>query len=427
MNEEERADWLARAIDDLLRQDRQRPKEPPPPELDREELNALMRIASARAEASHSLMHTGLRYEGEVWQRVLQRLDRRRTPRGTGAANAAPPGPSAEEAAAARALQEIGVDELREIARIRRRLAERAAMIAESHRDEVWRRVQSRLGANSEKKRWFPFFRSQRRSGQTRSAPQESRTPARKQAAGLTRIAQSRTYWSRGCDDEAAQSRQDRTGEVTPSALWPRFAVTAAIGAIVLTAVGPLPATGFADHPIGNFLWSVAEYIGFREIDQPPPVAPVDSVTSATEMTAAEASQRLGVPVPLPEAPAGFQLTSSRYFEQPLTAEGGGTFALTYAGSGGSTVVIYQEQASGADFAVDVGSATDVALSDGTPATYVEGMWQPADDGTLTWNPGGAQTLLFERNGVRTTIQYAGADADAPSLFTIADSLTAGE
>ena len=81
MNEEERADWLARAIDDLLNKDRQRPKEPPPPQLDREELNALMRIASARADSAQSLMHTGLQYEGEVWQRVLERLDRRQSPR----------------------------------------------------------------------------------------------------------------------------------------------------------------------------------------------------------------------------------------------------------------------------------------------------------------------------------------------------------
>ena len=48
MNDEERADWLARAIDDLLNRDRQRPKEPPPPELERDELNTLMRIAGER-------------------------------------------------------------------------------------------------------------------------------------------------------------------------------------------------------------------------------------------------------------------------------------------------------------------------------------------------------------------------------------------
>jgi len=54
-------------------------------------------------------------------------------------------------------------------------------------------------------------------------------------------------------------------------------------------------------------------------------------------------------------------------------------------------------------------------------------MWQPVADGTLAWSEGGAQTLVFERAGVRTTIQYTGPEADAPSLFAIADSMAAGE
>ena len=86
-------------------------------------------------------------------------------------------------------------------------------------------------------------------------------------------------------------------------------------------------------------------------------------------------------------------------------------------------MVIYQERASGKELSVEGGSATDVALSDGTAGTYVEGMWQPVD-GKLVWSAGGAQTLVFERGGLRTTIQYTGPQAEAPSLFALADSMS---
>jgi hypothetical protein len=87
---------------------------------------------------------------------------------------------------------------------------------------------------------------------------------------------------------------------------------------------------------------------------------------------------------------------------------------------------VYQESASGGDLAATAGSATDVALADGTPATYVQGAWQAAGGG-LTWSETGGQTLVFERSGLRTTVQYTGPQATAPSLFAVADSMTAGE
>jgi len=445
MNEEERADWLARAIDDLLNQDRQRPTEPPPPELDREELNALLRIASARAEAAQSVMHKGIQYEGEVWQRVLQRLDRRRTPRTVRPFDATEAVTEANEDAASHDLQEMEVDELRQIARLRRQLAEQAVSIAEAHRAEVWKRVQSRLGVDTKKNWWSQFFRraddrERLAAALDRAATSEDNRDGGDEGIDNRAGVSSRTYWSRFT--RAAENDQDRLrngGAISTrergqratlgsGGLWPRLAVAGALGALVLVALGPIPATGFADHPVAGFLWSVAEHIGFREIDQPPSVTPVDSATLATDMTAAEAAQRLGVPAVMPaDSPAGFALTSSRFFETPLTAEASGTFALTYTAADGSALVIYQERASGADFAVEGGSATDVALGDGTAATYVEGMWQPTADGGLAWSAGGAQTLVFERNGVRATIQYTGPEADAPSLFALADSMATGE
>src|SRR5437870_13085177 len=75
MNEEERAEWLARAIDDLLSRDRSRPTEPPPPEFERQELNALLRIAHSRAEQGDASIQAGRQYEGRVWRRGVERLD----------------------------------------------------------------------------------------------------------------------------------------------------------------------------------------------------------------------------------------------------------------------------------------------------------------------------------------------------------------
>src|SRR5438132_11386378 len=161
MNEEERAEWLARAIDDLLNKDRSRPQEPAPPKFERQELNALLRIANARAEQGDASIQTGVQYEGAVWRRVLERLDRRRTSREVRPLGASEPA-NPEEAMAARALEEMEIGELREIARLRRMMAEQAASMAAPHRDHVWERVQSRIQAQPQKRWPFTFFVAKR-------------------------------------------------------------------------------------------------------------------------------------------------------------------------------------------------------------------------------------------------------------------------
>src|SRR5439155_26041366 len=134
-------------------------------------------------------------------------------------------------------------------------------------------------------------------------------------------------------------------------------------------------------------------HLGVREGGAPPAPPPVTAVGQASEITAAEASERLGAPVAAPATPpAGFELTSARFFDQAITASEGGTYALTYTRAGGSSVVIYQERASGEDFAGAGGAATDVALSDGTAGTYVDGMWQQVD-GRAAGSPTGWQGL----------------------------------
>jgi len=410
MNEEERADWLARAIDDLLSSDRSRPKEPLPPKFERQELNALLRIANARAERGDASMQTGVQYEGAVWRRVLERLDRRRTSREVRPLDVSAP-VSPEEAAAAKALDEMEIDELREIARLRRSMAEQAASLAETHRDRVWERVQSRIQAQPQRRWPFTFF-----------VPKRHKQP-RSDGRGLLAAAAGDSI--PGVERRALQRTTPGRHAVLESTGWWKTAAAAALVVLLAVALAPLPATGFDDHPVAGLARYIGEHLGVREAAEPPAPPPVTAVVQGSEITAAEASERLSAPVAVPAAPpAGFELTSARFFDQALTADNGGTYAMTYTRAGGSSVVIYQERASGENRAVQGGAATDVALSDGTAGTYVEGMWQQVD-GRLAWSPSGAQTLVFERGDVRTTIQYTGAEAEAPSLFALADSMSA--
>jgi hypothetical protein len=249
-------------------------------------------------------------------------------------------------------------------------------------------------------------------------------------------IARLRQRWSESTRKAAASSEdrvwtrierrisQKEAPKRAPAPRWPKLAAAGAVAALVIAALGPLPATGLADHPIAAVVRSLGEHLGVRETGAPPAPPPTTAVLEGSPATAAEASQRLGVPVAIPaETPPGFELTSAQFYERALTANAGGMFALNYATESGSSLAIYQERESGSEFAVAGSAATDVALADGTAATYVEGSWR-AVDGELVWSEGGAQTLVFERGGARTTIQYDGPEVEAPSLFALADSMT---
>jgi hypothetical protein len=395
----------------LLNSGRQ-PSDPPPPDLEGQELSALLRIASHRSEDAESVATTDVQYEAGAWKSTLQRLDRRRVPRPKKRRrDVIDPFSLVDEAATANALHDMEVEELREVARMRKEMAERAASLAESHRDEVWRRVQSRLDASTPKKSRFVFFR---RSGDKRRMDKTD-----DETADRTRKTRRRTYWP-NLKRDAAEGKSSRN-----DLLWRRLAVASALGMLAIAALAPLQASGFAGHPVARAVSSFGEFIGVAETETTPQTSVLPATAEGTDITAAEASERLGVAVAVPaESPAGFALTGSLFFETAVTAGSVGLFALTYATPDGAVLAIYQERASGAEFAPGSGSATAVALRDGTTATYVEGAWQPAADGSLTWSEDGAQTLGFERDGVRTTVQYTGPEAGVPSLFAIADSLT---
>jgi hypothetical protein len=74
MNEQERAEWLARAVDNLIQR---REATEPPEDLNDKDLQGLMRVAKARLDLAETAAHAGLQHEGAVWQQVLDRLETR--------------------------------------------------------------------------------------------------------------------------------------------------------------------------------------------------------------------------------------------------------------------------------------------------------------------------------------------------------------
>jgi len=198
--------------------------------------------------------------------------------------------------------------------------------------------------------------------------------------------------------------------------------------AVVAAALGPLPATGFAHHPAAEFVRFLGGHVGVSETGSPPTAPPPTEVLQGTDVTASRASELLGLPVAEPAyVPRGFQRVSSRYFPQALTGAAGGTFLLAYqrtAADGASVILIYQERP-GSDIAIKPGSARDMFLPDGTPATYISGSWQPSGPGAeITWGDEGTQTMVFDRQGLRTILIYRGGLAiDQYELINVAGSL----
>ncbi len=451
MNEEERADWLARAIDDLLRG----VEEPsPPPGLDDEEILSLLRVARARLQQAQATAQSGLHHEAAVWQRVLERLQAAKPHASSDHDPAFDEQSIAGELAIGDDPEAAASPELRYMAELRQRMAAELRSMAEAHREEVWQRIQARLQAQAEpRKRGFWAFL---RRGQSeadalapalddvaRGAPAQSTDP---QVEELLRIARSRKALSQMAA-EAAAGPQDRVWARLRPALtarafgarpqgekiqrreyarvWPKVAAAAAAVAIVAAALGPLPATGFAEHPAARFIRYLGQHLGVIETSALPPAPPGQPDTVAgTEVSPRDAAALMLLPVRVPSvAPTGMRLTSSQFFPKPIAAPEGGTFVLTYESPEGSdALVIYQEAAGGADLAVLQGSATDLALADGTPATFIRGSWQTAD-GAFRWDQQDSVSLVFERDGIRTIIRQSSADVTPATLVAVADSM----
>lgn len=390
MREYERAGQLARAVDALV-QGRQ------PDPLDDYELQELLGIARIRLEAARSSAHAAAQHEAVVWREVLSRLRHTKTEEPNRFTDSIE-GPV--ESAVTDSGLEFDNQGLQDISALRRHVAEQGAILAEEQRGAVWQQVQARIRA---------------REGELALAE-----PTR-EGAGLKPQAPLRPAHPRG------RLFGDLGGR-----LWPRLAASGAAAALLVAALGPIPATGLANHPVAQVVRIVGDYMGVSETGAPPIVPSYADVVEGADVTLSEASALLGQPVWEPTSiPPGFRQVSSTYYPQPLTAGEGGVFLLAYAGDVGlestspPTILIYQERASGDDIAVLQGFALDRILSDGTPATYVQGSWQTSGS-QIVWGEGGAQSLVFDRAGRRTIIHFIDGPVMGPGdLQTIAESMRA--
>ncbi len=446
MRDSERADKLARAIEDIV-------SGQAPGDLDDKDLNELLQIAKIRLDATRSLAQAGAQYEGSTWQQVLDRLGRS-SPEKQDAPAGIPSWLLQDAAHAAASPEELDIQQLQDIISLRRQMAERAVSLAGSHQDAVWSQLQARI--NSQRRGFVPFWRKTnpeaeavcsavdtlilgepiRNAGDSKLAELLHVAGTRRAAAQTTRLlsrdVQGRV-WARLRPRLLSRLLSPRSSGAggQAAAAWPKLAAAAAALAVVLAALGPLPVTGFADHPVAQLVHFVGEHVGAAETAPPPSLPPATAAVQGTDVTAARASEMLGLPVSEPTfVPAGFQRVASRFFDQALTAAEGGTFLLAYAGTSGTAtpaILIYQEGAGGNDIAIQPGAAQDFILPDGTPATYIQGSWRPAVAGSgVAWSSEAAQTLVFDRQGVRTIIQYRGdAELDAYQLLTVAASMAA--
>ncbi|MEX0683116.1 MAG: hypothetical protein WD904_12130 [Dehalococcoidia bacterium] len=143
MTEDERADWLARAIDDILRG-----AEPPttPADLDGPELESLLRIAQRRLDDSRSIQEEAKEYEAALWERLVGRLES--VPSADTPSEPQSDAPDLPDAAADGALRDTIADRIN--------TAREIFGMAGQHKDEVWDRIKSRLGEDAPKTHWLP-------------------------------------------------------------------------------------------------------------------------------------------------------------------------------------------------------------------------------------------------------------------------------
>jgi hypothetical protein len=185
----------------------------------------------------------------------------------------------------------------------------------------------------------------------------------------------------------------------------------------VLLTLAPLPFTGFGGHPAVAAAERVGEFVGVAETTDAPLAPGAGTVIEGQPATVIDASATLGILLSAPDAALGMPLTSSRVFPTGLTGEGSGLFVAHYSNNV-ATLSMYQEAAGGANFAVPAGQPV-IILTDGTEATYFDGTWV-SDGESLTWQDTGTQSIVIERNAVRTTIRYGGPRLDPGELADVA-------
>jgi hypothetical protein len=449
MHDQDRADKLAKAIEEMVQGHM-------PEDLNDEELQQLLQIAKIRLDAAHLAAEAGAEAQGAVLERLIARLNllqKQGNPEPNGSTTTHD---RAENIAADHEdTEHMDVKELQEVIDLRRRLSADAAAISEAHRETVWQRVQARIQASQSERRGFFRWLFRRRDreaddfganldrmvlGEPIWEAKDSNLEELLRVARMRRavaqtartgfLDQQARVWARlrpRLMARLSRSRHPPVFQRRAAAPWPKLAAAAAAVALVVAALGPIPATGLAHHPATEFARFVGGHIGVSETSAPPTVPPVTEVIQSNDTSADRAGTLLGLPVYEPTfLPRGYDQVSSQYFPRALTADQGGLFVLTYQDSGltgsSATILIYQERASSNSIVVEEGFAEDMWLSAGTPATYVNGTWRPTG-ADVTWGEEVAQTVLFDLGGLRTVIHATDGDLPLANLLAIADSL----
>lgn len=447
MRDEDRADKLAKAIEEMVQGHM-------PEGLGDEELDELLQIAKIRLDAGQLAARAGAEAKDEVLKRVMDRLGSLQ-----GGDTGEPDGlPTASEsggeiASSGKDPEQLDVQGLQDIVALRHRMAEHAATISENHREAVWQRVQAHIQAEQSEKRGlfrWPFRRRDREAedfsaaldrmmlGKPMLESQDSKLADLIRVARVRRAAaetasagfvdQQTRVWARIRPRLMTHRSQPRRFQRHGATPWSKLAAAGAVIALVIAALGPIPATGLANHPVAEFARYVGGHIGVVETSAPPTVPPVTEVIEGNDAAAAQASTLLGQTVYTPTfMPAGYLEASSRYFPTAIIAESGGVFFLAYEDDSGmgenpETILIFQELTSGSSIAVEQGFAQDIRLSNGTPATWISGTWRPRGS-TLTWGESDALTIIFDLHGLRTVIQATDSSLPLQDIVAIANGL----
>lgn len=453
MKDKDRAEKLAKAIEEMV-------EGRTPETLDDEELQELLQIAKIRLDAAQAAAQLGAATQSAMLERLIARLSPLQK-QGNGEPDGPPAVNNSAETAPAddRQTDEIDIKELQDVIGLRRRVAEHAAAISETHREAVWQRVQARIQARQSEKRGLLRWPLRRRDRQVddfgaaldRMVLGEPIWEAENSGlADLLNVARVRhaaaTTADPGFADRHARvwarlrprllarlmgSRRPRVFKPRRAALpWAKLAAAGAVVALVFAALGPIPATGLANHPVADFARFVGGHIGVSETSTPPVVPPVTVVIESNDASADEASDLMGRLVYQPTfVPSDYHQVSSQYFPTAVTADQGGLFLIAYEGPSptGSpeAILIYQESASSNNIVVEQGFAQDIQLADtGIPATYVSGTWRSLGS-DLTWSDEDGQSIVFDLGGLRTTIHATDGGLPVASLVAIADSLAA--
>jgi hypothetical protein len=453
MNEEERARNLSDAIDAILRGDE------PEMALDDQELVELLRIARLRHQAGQALADVGLTYQ-ELLRRVLQaRIVARQTEeRGEKADELAPEVSSAMDEDLAEFLDPLdpGYGRLVNLLDIRpkparpapvthttagrtrpiirtliphfSRRSDRASKKVEALSDALDRLVSSRKRTMSvgdaEIDELLQVAQLRRFVGQSLAA---AGTPYKRRLWTVLRMRLATALRRQAY----APQRPAIIGAVGRLS-WQRATAAAAAVALLAAALGPLPATGLADHPVTHLLGFVREHVGVEEVNGPPPTE-VPVTASETPIAPEEAANLLGLAVRQPSyLPEGFQLARSTYHPESVSSPEQGMFVITYTiggvdpltvAIGEPLIIVYQQRTSSDSMAVMDGQAEDVVLAGDVPATYARALWTAGDQGTLEDADPNAESIFFDNDGVRVIITYRNGGQEKEELIRIAESM----